>query len=178
MAKRLKCPGSVALNTKRHARTHARISASLNQAQANGVHIDAMRLSEIRYISSTQYKELDGERASDDYLRLSSRSLLRCLASSTRQTGGTGSVSPLLRREKGSGSHPHVRRDKRRGADAAAALVLAAGLASASPAPAPGSLDPSAGSAPRRRRDSAGAGAAAAALILISMGHKAAPILA
>ena len=134
MAKRLKCPGSVALNTKRHARTHARISASLNQAQANGVHIDAMRLSEIRYISSTQYKELDGERASDDYLRLSSRSLLRCLASSTRQTGGTGSVSPLLRREKGSGSHPHVRRDERRGADATAAL------ASASPAPAPGWL--------------------------------------
>ena len=134
MAKRLKCPGSVALNTKRHARTHARISASLNQAQANGVHIDAMRLSEIRYISLTEYKELDGERASDDYLRLSSRSLLRCLASSTRQTGGTGSVSPLLRREKGSGSHPHVRRDERRGADATAAL------ASASPAPAPGWL--------------------------------------
>ena len=174
MAKRLKCPGSVALNTKKHTRTHASMHRGIKRRQTVSTW---MRLSKIRYISLTEYKELDGERASDDYLRLSSRSLFRCLASSTLQRG-TGSVSSLLRREKGSGSHPHVRRDKRRGADAAAALVLAAGLASASPAPAPGSLDPSAGSAPRRRRDSAGAGAAAAALILISMRHKAAPILA
>jgi len=130
MAKRLKCPGSVALNTKKHTRTHASMHRGIKRRQTVSTW---MRLSKTRYISLTEYKELDGERASDDYLRLSSRSLFRCLASSTLQRG-TGSVSSLLRREKGSGSHPHVRRDERRGADATAAL------ASASPAPAPGWL--------------------------------------
>ena len=125
-----KCPGSVALNTKKHTRTHASMHRGIKRRQTVSTW---MRLSKIRYISLTEYKELDGERASDDYLRLSSRSLFRCLASSTLQRG-TGSVSSLLRREKGSGSHPHVRRDERRGADATAAL------ASASPAPAPGWL--------------------------------------
>ena len=124
-----------------------------------------MRLSKIRYISLTEYKELDGERASDDYLRLSSRSLFRCLASSTLQRG-TGSVSSLLRREKGSGSHPHVRRDERRGADASPCLRLPSTRTWLA-----GSSGPSAGSAPRRRRDSAAAAADAAALMLISMGH-------
>ena len=130
MAKRLKCPGSVALNTKKHTRTHASMHRGIKRRQTVSTW---MRLSKIRYISLTEYKELDGERASDDYLRLSSRSLFRCLTSSTLQRG-TGSVSSLLRREKGSGSHPHVRRDERRGADATAALAYA------SPAPAPGWL--------------------------------------